>query len=88
MKLQDAINQRIIELLEERGWSVNKLAERAGLNASTLLRTLRPYATIRNTSTTAINRICYGLDIPFKKFWRSPLFDNIDPEPEREDYDE
>lgn len=84
MRLQEAINLRILELLQERGWSVNKLAERAGLAPSTLKRMLKPYATIRNSSTAAINRICYGFDIPFKKFWRSPLFNDIDPEPESE----
>lgn len=88
MKLQEAITLRITELLRERDWSVNKLAERAGLASSTLLRMLKPYATIRNTSTAAINRICYGFGIPFVQFWDSPIFYDIDPEPESETDDD
>lgn len=88
IKLQEAIKLRIIELLKEHDWSVNKLAERAGLASSTLLRMLKPYATIRNTSTAAINRICYGFGILFAQFWQSPLFSDIDPEPESETDDD
>ncbi len=78
MQLQDVINRRMLELLAERKWSVNKLAERAGIAPSTLKRPLKPYATIRNTSTELINRVCVALDIPFKNFWDSSLFDHID----------
>lgn len=80
MNLQTAIQLRILELIKERKWSVNKLAERSGIAPSSLKRTVKPYATIKNTSTETIQKICYGLEIPFKEFWNSELFDDLDCE--------
>ncbi len=85
MLLQEAIRQRILELAAEKGWSINKLAERSGISPSVLKRTVRPYATIKNTSTDLIARLCVGLGIPFKKFWASPLFNNIETRQQQED---
>lgn len=85
MLLQDAIRQRILELAAARKWSVNKLAERSGVAPSVLKRTVKPYATIKNTSTDLIARLCVGLEIPFKEFWASPLFDDVETRQQRED---
>lgn len=78
MLLQEAIKARILELAAERKWSVNRLAERSGIAPSVLKRTVKPYATVKNTTTEMIARLCIGLDIPFKEFWNSPLFDDVD----------
>lgn len=88
MLLQEAIKQRILELAAERKWSVNKLAERSGIAPSVLKRTVKPYATVKNTSTDLIARLCGGLQIPFKEFWNSPLFDNIETPQQKEDESE
>ena len=77
MLLQEAIKLRILELAAERGYSVNKLAERSGIAPSALKKTVKPYATVKNTSTELIARICVGLEIPFKKFWDSPLLTTL-----------
>ncbi len=85
MLLQEAIKLRILELTEARGYSVNKLAERSGIAPSALKKTVKPYATTKNTSTEMIARICVGLEIPFRAFWDSPLFDNIETRQQKED---
>ena len=85
MLLQEAIKLRILELADERGYSVNKLAERSGIAPSVLKKTVKPYATTKNTSTEIVARICEGLGIPFKTFWDSPLFDNIETRQQKED---
>ncbi|MCI2046215.1 MAG: helix-turn-helix transcriptional regulator [Faecalibacterium sp.] len=81
MRLQKAIQTRILQLCQERKWSVNKLAERSGISPSTLRRTVKPYASINNTTTGLILKICQGLEIPFKDFWDSPLFEDLEEEP-------
>ena len=63
MLLQEAIKLRILELADERGYSVNKLAERSGIAPSVLKKTVKPYATTKNTSTEIVARICVGLTI-------------------------
>ena len=85
MLLQEAIKLRILELADERGYSVNKLAERSGIAPSVLKKTVKLYATTKNTSTEIVARICVGLGIPFKTFWDSPLFDNIETRQQKED---
>ena len=85
MLLQEAIKLRILELAGERKWSINKLAERSGIAPSALKRTVKSYATTKNTSTELIARLCYGMGIPFKEFWNSPLFDNIEARLQQED---
>lgn len=85
MLLQEAIKLRILELADERGYSVNKLAERSGIAPSVLKKTVKPYATTKNTSTEIVARIRVGLGIPFKTFWDSPLFDNIETRQQKED---
>ena len=85
MLLQEAIKLRILELAAEHGYSVNKLAERSGIAPFVLKKTVKPYATIKNTSSELIARVCVGLEIPFKTFWDSPLFDNVETRQQKED---
>ena len=72
MLLQEAIKLRILELAD-------------GIAPSVLKKTVKPYATTKNTSTEIVARICVGLGIPFKTFWDSPLFDNIETRQQKED---
>lgn len=64
MLLQEAIKLRILELADERGYSVNKLAERSGIAPSVLKKTVKPYATTKNTSTEIVARILCGVRNP------------------------
>ena len=77
VEIQEAIRCRILELAAQRKWSVNKLAERSGIAPSVLKRTVKSYATVQRTSVETIVRLCVGLEIPFKEFWDSPIFDEI-----------
>ena len=73
MQLQQAISLRIMELVHENGITLNQLAERSGLSASSITRTVKANSSVSNTT-----KMCSGLGIPFKVFWESPLFDDID----------
>ena len=78
MKLQEAISLRIMELVHENGITLNQLAERSGLSASSITRTVKTNSNVSNTTTGTVLKMCSGLGIPFKAFWESPLFDDID----------
>ncbi len=80
MTTQQAVCLRIQELMQEKGYSSNKLAERAGIHHSTLDAILAQPSPIKNTGVTTIKRLCQGLGVPFDKFWRSPLFKKLDYE--------
>ncbi len=78
MQLQQAISLRIMELVRENGITLNQLAERSGLSASSITRTVKTNSNVSNTTTGTVLKMCSGLGIPFKAFWESPLFDDID----------
>ena len=78
MQLQEAISLRIMELVRENGITLNQLAERSGLSASSITRTVEANSSVSNTTTGTVLKMCSGLGIPFKVFWESPLFDDID----------
>lgn len=78
MQLQQAISLRIMELVHENGITLNQLAERSGLSASSITRTVKANSSVSNTTTGTVLKMCSGLGIPFKVFWESTLFDDID----------
>ncbi len=78
MQLQQAISLRIMELVHENDITLNQLAERSGLSASSITRTVKANSSVSNTTTGTVLKMCSGLGIPFKVFWESPLFDDID----------
>ena len=78
MQLQQAISLRIMELVHENGITLNQLAERSGLSASSITRTVKANSSVSNTTSGTVLKMCSGLGIPFKAFWESPLFDDID----------
>lgn len=78
MQLQQAISLRIMELVHENGITLNQLAERSGLSASSITQTVKTNSSVSNTTTGTVLKMCSGLGIPFKAFWESPLFDDID----------
>ena len=78
MQLQEAISLRIMELVRENGITLNQLAERSGLSASSITRTVKANSSVSNTTTGTVLKMCSGLGIPFKAFWESPLFNDID----------
>jgi len=78
LQLQEAISLRIMELVRENGITLNQLAERSGLSASSITRTVKANSSVSNTTTGTVLKMCSGLGIPFKAFWESPLFNDID----------
>ena len=78
MLIQQAIQERIIQLCKESGITINRLATISGITQSTL----QNITSGRNNSITlsTLKKICDGLDISIKEFFNSPLFDNLEQE--------
>ena len=72
------INQKIIELCNNRGWSIYELSLQSGITQSTLNNIISG----RNATTTVstIQKICDGLEIAILEFFKSPLFENLEQE--------
>ncbi len=78
MTLKEAIIQRIFDLVDEHGLTVNSLATASGITQSTLNNIVNG----RNKSTTAstIKKICDGLGITIQDFFDDPIFQDLEQE--------
>ncbi|NLX82615.1 MAG: helix-turn-helix transcriptional regulator [Clostridiales bacterium] len=78
MDTKQAIANRIIELCEQHGLSINALANQAGISPSTIYSILNNKS--KNPSVISIKKICDGLDITLGQFFESRYFDSIEQE--------
>ena len=78
MKIGEAVKLRILALCEERGLTVNGLANLCGVTQSTLANVVGG----RNQSTTVatVKKLCDGLEISMVEFFDTPLFEHLEQE--------
>lgn len=78
MTIGEALRKRIIELADENGITLNKLATVSGVTQSTI----NNITSGRNNSATVstVKKICDGLEIDIRNFFDSPLFDDLEQE--------
>ena len=79
MKLNEAISQRLCELLTERKMTQYQLYMKSGVPRSTI-------GNVVNCSYTSVNiriihEMCQGMEISIPEFFESPLFDENNLEP-------
>lgn len=79
MKLNEAISQRLCELLTERKMTQYQLYMKSGVPRSTI-------GNVVNCSYTSVNiriihEMCQGMEISITEFFESPLFDENNLEP-------
>lgn len=84
MRVQEAVKNRILELCEQYGVTINKLAECSGVAQSALSNTVKGYAHIGSTGIVTIQRICQAFHITVQQFFDSPLFEELEYEPEKQ----
>ena len=75
MQLTEAVQNRIIELCEERNITINKLSTNSGVSFSTIFSII--YGKSKNTKLATILHICEGLNIELYDFFDSPLFKDV-----------
>lgn len=78
MNIGEAVQDRILELCQERDISINKLSSMSGVTQSTVNNIVSG----RNNSTTVstIKKLCDGLGITIEEFFHSALFRNLEQE--------
>lgn len=78
MKISEAMSKKLLKICEERGISVNKLANMCCLTQSTVQNIIEGNST--NPKLLTVVRICEGLEIFLSEFFDDELFSNIDRE--------
>lgn len=78
MNVGEAVRQRILDLCEQRGISVNKLSILSGVTQSTVNNIVSG----RNNSATVstLKKLCDGLGITITEFFNDALFADLEQE--------
>ncbi|MFI3201161.1 MAG: helix-turn-helix transcriptional regulator [Eubacteriales bacterium] len=78
MNVGEVVKQRLLELCQERGITINKLANISGVTQSTLNNIISG----RNNSATVatIKKLCDGLGITLAEFFDTFEFNSLDQE--------
>lgn len=79
MKLNDAISQRLNELLQEKGMTQYQLYMKSGVPKSTISNVMN--CAYDSVKLRIIHEMCQGLGISITEFFHSPLFDEDNLEP-------
>ena len=78
MTIGMAVKERILELCQKRGITINKLGTLSGVTQSTI----NNITSGRNNSTTiaTIKKLCDGLDISIIEFFSADVFQTLEQE--------
>lgn len=79
MKLNEAISQRLNELLQEKGMTQYQLYMKSGVPKSTIGNVIN--CSYDSVKLRIIHEMCQGLGVSITEFFHSPLFDEDNLEP-------
>ena len=78
MRISDAVVERILCLCNERGLTINKISNIAGITQSTISDIVNHKT--RNAGIATIKKLCDGFDLSIRDFFNDPIFDNLEQE--------
>lgn len=78
MKTSEAVADRIIELCNLKGITVNKLSTLSGITQSTVSDIVSQKS--KNVGIVTIKKICDGLEISITEFFDTDIFRNLEQE--------
>lgn len=78
MKTQEAVRERISDLIKEKDFTINGLAYHAGMPKTTLKNILLGVS--KNPGIVTIKIICDGLGITLNEFFDCEYFHNLNQE--------
>ena len=79
MELKQAVSQRLLQLLQERGMTQYQLFSKTGVPKSTIHNII--HCSYDSVKLRIIHELCQGLEISIPEFFQSPLFEEINLEP-------
>jgi len=79
VQLNEAVSQRLIELLKEKGMTQYQLYIRSGVPKSTIGNVVN--CAYDSVKLRVLHELCQGLGIGLNEFFQSPLFDENNLEP-------
>lgn len=78
MKLIEAVGIRLSGLIQEKGFTVYKLAKTAGMGCSTVWKILNPDLTsVKTLKLDTLYQIVVTMGISLSEFFDDPIFDEV-----------
>jgi transcriptional regulator with XRE-family HTH domain len=79
LKLNEAVRERLLQLLQAKGMTQYQLYMKSGVPKSTIGNVIN--CSYDSVKLRIIHEICQGLGISITEFFSSPLFDEVNLEP-------
>lgn len=79
MKLNEAVSQRLQELLKERGMTQYQLSMKSGVPKSTIGNVVN--CMYDSVKLRIIHELCQGMNLNISEFFDSPMFEEENLEP-------
>lgn len=79
MKLNEAVSQRLQELLKERGMTQYQLSMKSGVPNSTIGNVVN--CMYDSVKLRIIHELCQGMNLNISEFFNSPMFEEENLEP-------
>ena len=79
MKLNEAVSQRLQELLKERGMTQYQLSMKSGVPKSTIGNVVN--CIYDSVKLRIIHELCQGMNLNISEFFNSPMFEEENLEP-------
>jgi len=79
MQLNQAVSERLTELLKDRGMTQYQLYMKSGVPKSTIGNVIN--CSYDSVKLRIIHEMCQGMEISITEFFASPLFDESNLEP-------
>lgn len=78
MDVGQAVKERILQLCDARGMSINKLCTISGVTQSTVNNLMS--GRNRSVTVSTVKKLCDGLGISLEEFFHDDLFQNLEQE--------
>ena len=78
MDTYTAVKNRLLELCEQKRFTINKLATESGVAPSTVKNIL--YGKSRNPGVVTVKMLCDGLGVPLADFFDTDIFRSLEQE--------
>ena len=78
MDVGQAVKERILQLCDARGISINKLCTISGVTQSTVNNLMS--GRNRSVTVSTVKKLCDGLGISLEEFFHDDLFQNLEQE--------
>lgn len=75
MDVGQAVKERILQLCDARGMSINKLCTISGVTQSTVNNLMS--GRNRSVTVSTVKKLCDGLGISLEEFFHDDLFQNL-----------